>query len=162
MGNSFRFRLQSVVRLRERDRDDAAEALRQALRAKQILEQQVTDIETERSQQNELRKVTKTGKVNFQKLIDAQRYQIYLDSQVADLQGQISLIEQECQRRRLKLVKCEQAVRSLEKLEDHQRTEWNIQQASTEQSTLDQWSSFRYWSNNQVDDSGEILPQSDS
>lgn len=161
MGNSFRFRLQSVVRLRERDRDDAAEALRQALLAKQILEQQVTDIESERSQQNELRTATKTGTVNFQKIIDAQRYQIYLDSQVADLQGQISLIEQECQRRRMRLVKCEQAVRSLAKLEDHQRTEWNAQQASTEQSTLDQWSSFRYWFNNQVDDSGEILPQPD-
>jgi len=161
MGNSFRFRLQSIVRLRERDRDEAADALRQALRAKQILEGQVSEIETERSQQNELRKATKMGSVDFQKIIDAQRYQIFLDSQVAELQGQISLIEQECQRRRVKLVKCEQAVRSLEKLEEHQRTEWNVQQASNEQSTLDQWSSFRYWSKNQVDDGGETLQQLD-
>ena len=161
MGNSFRFRLQSIVRLRERDRDEAAEALQQALRAKQILEEQVSEIETERSQQNEVRKATKMGAVDFQKIIDAQRYQIFLDSQVAELQGQISLIEQECQRRRVKLVKCEQAVRSLEKLEEHQRTEWNVQQASNEQSTLDQWSSFRYWSKNQVDDGGETLKQLD-
>ena len=161
MGNSFRFRLQSVTKLRERDRDDAAEALRQALRAKQILEGQVTEIETERSQQNELRKATQTGSVDLQKTIDAQRYQFFLDSQVADLQEQISLIEQECQRRRTKLVKSEQAVRSLEKLEEHQRAEWSAQQASNEQSTLDQWSSFRYWSNNQIDDSGETLQQTD-
>ena len=159
MGNTFRFRLQSIVRLRERDRDEAAEALRQALQAKQILENQVSDIQLERRQQNELRLASKTGAINFQKMIDAQRYQINLDSQIADLQGQISLIEQECERRRARLVKCEQAVRSLEKLELHQRTEWNTQQARHEQTTLDQWSSFRYWSSHQVDDCGEALQQ---
>ena len=152
MGNSFRFRLQSIVRLRERDRDEAAEALRQALRAKQILEDQVSEIETERSQQHELRRATSSGSVDFQKIIDAQRYQLFLESQVAELQGQISLIEQECQRRRAKLVKCEQAVRSLEKLEEHQRAEWNAAQVSSEQNTLDQWSSFRYWSKSQIGD----------
>jgi flagellar protein FliJ len=157
MGNSFRFRLQSIVRLRERDRDEAAEALRQALRAKQILEDQVSEIETERSQQNDLRRATNSGAVDFQKIIDAQRYQLFLESQVAELQGQISLIEQECQRRRAKLVKCEQAVRSLEKLEEHQRAEWNAAQVSSEQNTLDQWSSFRYWSKSQVDDATQAL-----
>ncbi len=161
MVNSFRFRLQSVVRLRERDRDEAAEGLRQAHRAKQILEGQASEIETERGQQNELRKASKAGAVDFQKIIDAQRYQLFLDSQVAELQGQISLIEQECQRRRAKLVKCEQAVRSLEKLAEHQLTEWNAQQASNEQNTLDQWSSFRYWSINQNDEGGETLKQID-
>lgn len=161
MGNTFRFRLQSVVRLRERDRDEAAEALRQALQAKQILENQVSDIQIERSQQDELRLASKTGAINFQKMIDAQRYQIYLDSQTADLQVQISLIEQECERRRARLVKGEQAVRSLEKLELHQRTEWNAQQASKEQNTLDQWSSFRYWSNHQVDDCSQAVQQPD-
>ncbi len=156
MAQSFRFRLQSITRLRERDRDDAAEALRQALRAKQILEGQVTEIESERNQQSELRKASASGSVDFQKIIDAQRYQLFLESQVADLQAQISLIEQECQRRRMRLVKCEQAVRSLEKLEEHQRNDWNAQQAIQEQNTLDQWSSFRYWSNGQSNDSSEI------
>ena len=158
MGNNFRFRLQSVVRLRERDRDEAAEALRQGLQAKQILENQVSDIQLERSQQDGLRLASKTGAVNFQKMIDAQRYQSYLDNQMADLQGQISLIDQECERRRARLVKCEQAVRSLEKLEMHQRTEWTALQASKDQNTLDQWSSFRYWSNHQVDDCSQTLP----
>lgn len=157
MGSSFRFRLQGIVRLRERDRDEAAEALRQALRAKQILEEQVSEIESERSQQNELRKATQAGSVDFQKIIDAQRYQLILESQVAELQGQISLIEQECQRRRAKLVKCEQAVRSLEKLEEHQRAEWTAALVSQEQNTLDQWSSFRYWSKSQIDDATQAL-----
>jgi flagellar export protein FliJ len=162
MGNSFRFRLQSIVRLRERDRDEAADALRQALQAKQILENQVSEIQIERSQQDALRMVATNGAIDLQKLINAQRYQIYLDSQVAELQGQISLIEQECQRRRGKLVKCEQAVRSLEKLEEHQRTEWSLQHASTEQNTLDQWSSFRYWSTHLSEKGSDPFTHGDS
>lgn len=153
MGKSFQFRLHSVARLRARDRDDAAEALRQALQAKQILESQVSEIQVERNQQDALRTVTAKNPIDFQKMIDAQRYQLYLDSQVAELQGQISLIDQECQRRRARLVKCEQAVRSLEKLEQHQHNEWKALQATREQNTLDQWSSFRYWSDNQAHDS---------
>lgn len=159
MGTSFRFRLLSIVRLRRRDRDEAAEALRQALQAKQILENQVSALQIERSQQDPLRTVQTKCAIDFQKMIDAQRYQNYLDIQVADLQGQISLIEQECQRRRARLVKCEQAVRSLEILEEHQRTEWTAQQASREQNTLDQWSSFRYWTKNQPDDGNDTLSQ---
>jgi flagellar export protein FliJ len=152
MGNSFRFRLQSIVRLRERDRDEAAESLRQALQAKQILEDQVSETQAERNSQDPLRTVAKNAEIDFPKMINAQRYQMYLDGQIAALREQISLVDQECQRRRAALVKCEQAVRSLEKLQEHQRTQWNAQQTSHEQNTLDQWSSFRYWTLNQIEE----------
>lgn len=151
MAKSFRFRLLSIVRLRERERDEAAESLRQALQAKQILEDQVSELRAERNSQNELRMVAHQGAIDPQRMINAQRYQMYLDGQVAGLQQQIAMVEQECQRRRASLVKCEQAVRSLEKLEEHQRVEWNDGQATSEQNTLDQWSSFRYWTDNQAD-----------
>ena len=150
MAKSFRFRLQSIVRLRERERDAAAESLRQALQAKQILEDQVEELLAERNGLNALRSVANQGHIDTQQMINAQRYQMYLDGQVAGLRQQISLVEQECQRRRAALVKCEQTVRSLEKLEEHQQAEWNNQQATNEQNTLDQWSSFRYWTDSQT------------
>lgn len=151
MAKSFRFRLQSIVRLRERERDAAAESLRQALQAKQILEGQVEELLAERSGLNALRIVANHGQIDPQQVINTQRYQMYLDGQVSGLRQQISLVGQESERRRAALVKCEQAVRSLEKLEEHQHAEWNNQQASNEQNTLDQWSSFRYWTDSQVD-----------
>lgn len=152
MAKSFRFRLQSIVRLRERERDEAAESLRQALQAKQILEGQVDELRNERLQLNQARIAHANEPMDAQRILDAQRYQMYLDGQVAGLRQQIALIEQECQRRRAALVKCEQAVRSLEKLREHQQNEWNTQEASNDQNTLDQWSSFRYWSNNQLEE----------
>ncbi len=42
---SFQFRLQSILRLRERDRDQAAQAFEQAVRAKQILLERIDEIE---------------------------------------------------------------------------------------------------------------------
>ncbi len=149
MAKSFRFRLQSIVRLRERERDAAAESLRQALQAKQILEGQVDELIAERNDLNSMRSVSENGHLDPQQMINAQRYQMYLDGQVAGLRQQISLVEQESQRRRAALVKCEQAVRSLEKLEEHQLAEWNSHQASNDQNTLDEWSGFRYWTHSQ-------------
>jgi flagellar protein FliJ len=146
MANSFRFPLQSIVRLRERDRDQAAEELRLALQAKQVLLDQITEIEQERDQLIADRVVTKVGVFDPQRLVEAHRYQMQLEGQITHLQEQVSLIEQECQRRRFKLVKCEQAVRSLEKLKEKQHADWEVDQVNKSQDTLDQWSSFRYWS----------------
>jgi flagellar protein FliJ len=148
MANSFRFRLDSVLRLRERDRDMAAESLRQALEAKQILEDQITERRQERDQQNSLRLAGKHQQFEPQRMLEAQRYQMFLDSQVAALQEQVGLIEQECQRRRATLVKCEQAVRALEKLRENQRIQWQAVEDTRAQNALDQWSGFRYWSSN--------------
>ncbi len=149
MANNFRFRLASVLKLRERDRDEAAESLRQAMQARQILLDQIAEVQAERTQQNRLRIANNQEAIDPQRFLDAQRYQMYLDSRVAGLQGQVGLIDQEIERRRAALVKCEQAVRSLEKLQDHQRSEWMAAEAARAQSRLDQWSSFRYWSNSE-------------
>lgn len=151
MANSFRFRLDSVLKLRERDRDNAAESLRQALQAKQILEQQILECLDERDQQNALRLAGSHQRLEPQRMLDAQRYQMFLDTRVAGLREQVSLIDQECQRRRAALVQCEQAVRALEKLRDNQHAQWQAAEAAQSQTVLDQWSSFRYWSSNADD-----------
>ncbi len=146
MANSFRFRLQSIVRLRERERDQAADEFKLAMQAKQVLLDQITTLQSERQQVNLQRNVSQTGAFDPQKMLEAHRYQIHLDSQVAHLQEQVSLVEQECQRRRAKLVKCEQAVRALEKLKEKQQADWDSVLSQKSQDRLDEWSSFRYWS----------------
>ncbi len=147
MANSFRFRLQSIVRLRERERDQAVDELSLALQAKQVLLDQITVLQTECRQVNSQRNVSQTGVFDPQKMLDAHRYQMQLDGQIAHLQEQVALIEQECQRRRARTVKCEQAVHSLQKLKEKQQGEWNAVLAQKSQDRLDEWSSFRYWSN---------------
>lgn len=146
---NFKFNLESVLHLRERDRDHAAEQLQKAELAKQQLLTQIDDLLADRDSQNSYR-AAPSGHLNPQRMLEAQRYQIQLDSQVDVLREKVSLVDQECERRRARLLKCEQAVRSMEKLREKKASEHNSVEASKAQDALDQWASFRYWSNNQT------------
>ncbi len=57
----------------------------------------------------------------------------------------IGVIDQEIEKRRAKLVVCEQGVKVLEKLEQQQRETWNAEQAARSQSRLDEWASYQHY-----------------
>ncbi|MCA9132535.1 MAG: flagellar export protein FliJ [Planctomycetales bacterium] len=141
----FQFRLQSVVRLRERERDKAAGALREALAAQQKLQTQVDELLREHAAQQPLQAAVIVGSIDPQRLIESQRYQMHLLQQVHQLRSQIQLIEAECDKRRQNLLKREQELAALEKLRDKQRAAWQAQQLNREQMALDQWAGFQYW-----------------
>ncbi len=139
------FRLTSIVKLRERQRDTAAGAYREALAAKAKLQTQVAALMDEHAAQIPLQTSSSAGQVNTQRLIESQRYQLYLMQQVKGIESQIELVEAECEKRRLLLVQREQALSSLEKLRENQQVEWDAQQLNREQETLDHWGSFVHW-----------------
>ncbi|MCA9159774.1 MAG: flagellar export protein FliJ [Planctomycetales bacterium] len=145
----FKFRMQNIVGLRERERDAAAASYKEALAAKTKVEGQVDELLQEHAQQVPLQSQSSVGAINTQRLIESQRYQLHLLQQVSQLREQIALIETECEKRRLKLVKQEQALRSLEKLRDKQRAQWNTLEAQREQTAIDQWAGFKYWKESQ-------------
>lgn len=140
------FELQSIITLRERQRDVAAGAYRDALAAKAKLETHIEQLLQEYDEQRPLQTGNSTGLVNTQKLIESQRYQLHLLQQVSTLRSQVELIDGECEKRRLNLVTKEQALSSLEKLKEKQHQQWKFTQQQREQETIDQWSSFRHWS----------------
>ena len=142
---SFRFRLQSILRLRERDRDTAAQAFEQATRAKQILLDRIDEIETERQQLLQERGAASLGQVDIQHILSSQRYEASLVESVREIEGNISKIEIAIQQRRAKLVECEQGVKVLEKLRDQQQETWNQEQAARSQSRLDEWASYQHF-----------------
>jgi flagellar FliJ protein len=145
----FQFRLQSVVKLRERERDAAAGAYQQAMAAKQNLETQVQSLLEEHAAQFPHQTVSVMERVDPQRILESQRYQMHLLHEVAQLRSQIQLIEAECERRRMNMVLHEQKLRSLEKLREKQHREWEDQQLGKEQAMLDQWSGFKYWDSEQ-------------
>ncbi len=141
--------MQNIVNLRERQRDVAAGSHKEALAAKAKLQSQVDELQQEHAEQMPLQADVSAGQVNTQRLIESQRYQLYLIQQMQSIGAQIELIETECEKRRLILVTKEQALRSLEKLREKELTEWNTQQLSREQDALDQWGSFKHWKESQ-------------
>lgn len=143
--SNFRFRLQSVMRLRVRERDKAAQAVQQAQLARQKLLDQVEELQAESAEQNTVRSVASVGQVNIQRVLDAQRYQMNLMESVRGIQANVTLIDQEIEKRRAKLVSCEQDVRALEKLQQHQLEAWRAEQEVRSQARLDEWASFQHF-----------------
>ncbi|MFO0942212.1 MAG: flagellar export protein FliJ [Pirellulales bacterium] len=155
--SQFRFRLQSVQKLRERLRDEAADSLRQARLAIQKLNEQVDVLQQEMGEQQKLQSGASEGVINTQRVLESQRYQLHLTGEILALKENISLIEQECERRQQLLIKREQDVRALEKLKEAQLAQWQHEQNLAQQSRLDEWASFRFWKQAQVDEASGSL-----
>ena len=136
------------MRLRVRERDKAAQALQQAHLAKQKLLDQIEALQQESQAQASLRSAASLGRVDIQRLLDAQRYQMNLAENIRSIQSNVALIEQEIEKRRAKLVVCEQGVRALEKLEEGKRAIWQAEQAERTQASLDEWASFQHFQRN--------------
>lgn len=133
------------MRLRVRERDKAAMSLQQAQQAKQKLADQRAELEAESQKQTALRGSASLGQVDIQRVLDVQRYQLTLAETISGIDGNIAMIEQELEKRRARLVVCEQEVRALEKLSEHQRNAWEAEQELRSQSRLDEWASFQHF-----------------
>ena len=142
---NFQFRLRGVEKLRLRLRDSAAESLRQAQEAKRHLFEQIAQLQTEILEQSIMQGQAASGLIETQRVLDSQRYQLHLQSQIKMIQDKVALIEQECQRRQQTLVERETEVRALEKLRDKQHDQWQQLQSARAQHRLDEWSGYRHW-----------------
>ncbi len=141
---NFHFRLQSVLKLRERQRDQAADSVQQAQMALNKLNEQIEQLTQESNTQNTVRHQASVGEVRVQQLIDVQRYQLYIVHKIAGIKSNADLIEKELEVRRQKLIVCEQGVRALEKLRDKQLSQWNQIALARQQARLDEWAGYHH------------------
>jgi flagellar FliJ protein len=148
--SQFKFRLQNVQTLRERLRDEAADSLQQAMLAIQKLTEQMEQIQTEFAHQAQLQSQASSGVIDTQRVLESQRYQTHLLSEIDSVRNNISLIEQECERRKQILIKREQDVRSLDKLRESQLSQHQHAQTIAAQGRLDEWAGFHFWKDSQA------------
>ncbi|HUT10828.1 MAG TPA: flagellar export protein FliJ [Thermoguttaceae bacterium] len=117
----FKFRLATLLRLREAARDQRREELAEAYRADDLLREQLARTEEEIGWlRNQCRRVAAPGTINVDQLVEAQRYEVVLKVRQKQLQGQREQIGAEIERRRQALVVANRNVRVLEKLREHQ------------------------------------------
>ena len=137
------FRLATVLRLRERERDQAAQDLDQVHRAIAIIDERTQEIQREHRRMDDERQQASQGAIAVHRLLDAQRYQLILVGQLQHISQQRQQLLQEQERREKVLVTKQQAVKTLEKLKQkHQEEEMHIQQLR-QQSRIDEWSVLR-------------------
>jgi flagellar FliJ protein len=122
----FRFRLETLLRLRLAERDQRRAELAKALRAEELLhgeERTLEDRQIEAAARS--RQLKLPGAANVDALLETHRYEIVLAAQRRQLKQQISQVEAETERRRQALVEADRQLRVLEKLRERQAAAWN-------------------------------------
>jgi flagellar export protein FliJ len=144
---SRHFRFDSIIKLRTRQRDSAALAVDEVIRAIRVIDDQLTDIQQEVSSLDGERKLASVGNIAVGQLMEIQRHQLMLFGNIQYLNHQRGKLLQEKSRRDHALLKAQQALKSLEKLRERRLSEAEIHDALRVQSRLDEWSNTRSVSN---------------
>ncbi len=135
----FRFRLATLQKLRELHRDELRGKLAEAYQAQQVLEEQLVAIQSElEAARGSHLDVIQHEEIDVVQLLETQRFQSILQSQLATLEGQTKLLATEVERRRQAVVEADREVRVLEKLYERQHAQHRKQLAQIEGKQLDE------------------------
>jgi flagellar FliJ protein len=141
----FRFRLQTLRRLREIHRDEQRGRLATAFEAERILQQQRDELAAEAAEHlQSQRRLMREGAIDVNWMLTTQRYQLALEAQAKVLAEQAAKLAEEVERRRQAVVEADREVRVLDKLEERQRTQHRMAAARAETKLLDEVASVRW------------------
>jgi flagellar FliJ protein len=135
---SFRFRLSTLLRMRENLRNECRQHLVEAERAEDIILVRIAELNDELAVlRRHCDTVSRPGAINVDRLLDAGRYEMILktERQAADEQRQT--VAAEVDRRRQSLLEADREVKVLEKLREQQLARHNTDQAKREIKQLD-------------------------
>jgi flagellar FliJ protein len=117
----FRFRLETLLRLRIAERDQRRAELAKAIRAEELLREEEAKLQAQQAKAVERsRQLKSPGAANVDALMQTHRYEVVLATQRRQLASQLSQVQAETNRRRLVLVEADRQVRVLEKLRERQ------------------------------------------
>jgi flagellar export protein FliJ len=119
----FKFRLDSLVRLREATRDERRAQLAEALRIVASLEENMHQLQVKLGEARQMHTAPQ-GTVDIDRLLVAERYEMVLLLEKHNLEQQLSSMNAEVEKRRQALVWADQDVRVLEKLRETQFQRW--------------------------------------
>jgi flagellar FliJ protein len=142
--SNFKFRLQTVLRLRHAVRDERRAELGRAQRAAEVLREQQERIAAEAIEnQNATRQMmtkqaSSTSGVSVDGLLNAHRHALVLKSHIAQLAQQQKQVEVEIAKRQAALVEADRDVRVLEKLQEKGQNEHDLHELAIEQRELDE------------------------
>ena len=125
----FRFRLATLLRLREAARDERRAQLAEAYQAEEIIKKRLTALDDDIAQlRDRYKHAAEPGSVNVDSLLESQRFEAIVKAEKQVIAGQVELLAKEIEKRRDALIAADREVRVLEKLretgqERHQQLE---------------------------------------
>lgn len=137
--SKYRFRLETLQKLRSARRDELRGALADAYRAEQILADQRTAVVVAMTELREARRAALVvARMDVNQVLETQRYETVLEAQQKLLGEQAQRLAIEVERRRLAVVEADRSVRVLEKLDERRHAEFRAEQARQETKELDE------------------------
>lgn len=133
----FRFRLQTLERLRDAARNHCREQLADALRVDELLRAQEEQLRTNLKLARGIQ-VVPAGKVDVDRLLEAQRYEGAVLVEIQHVMNQRARVTEELERRREALVEADREVKVLEKLKAARRAEHDQAERRAEVKRLDE------------------------
>jgi len=136
---SFKFRLETLLKLRCADRDQRRAQLAQAYHAEQVIRDNAHDVAQQQQQlAQDARQASRPGVLDADRLLGMHRHHLVLQAQATTLRRQHEQLRPEIQRRRDALMHADQQVRVLEKLKEKQLERHLDRQRKLEVKRLDE------------------------
>ncbi len=137
--SKFKFRLSTLLRLREAARDERRAELAEAYRVDDTLRQQLQRTDQElQSLRAQRRQGVQPGAVDVDRLVESQRYEMTLASQRLQIVRQRETVQGEIERRRQVLAEANRDLRVLENLRDKQAGQHRQQEERREMKRIDE------------------------
>jgi flagellar protein FliJ len=141
----YKFRLETLRKVRQARRDERRVALAEAFQAGELLEQRHADLAAEQSELRALQQSAVNEQVlDVNRLLEAQRYELVLKARGQEIANQRALLETETKRRRQALVESDRDVRALDLLDERHRREYQRQALRAEHKQLDEVAAQRH------------------
>jgi flagellar FliJ protein len=135
----YKFRLATLLRLRESDRDERRLQLAEAQRAEAIVERRIAQIESDlRNLTNRFQSDLQPGQIDVDRLMESQRYELLLRAERQTATEQRRIVSEEVERRRELVVEADREVRVLEKLRERQLERHREEELRAEIQILDE------------------------
>jgi flagellar protein FliJ len=136
--STYRFRLATLLRLRENLRDECRQQLSVAQKAEDILVNRITELNDNLAELRRQSHVAcRPGTINIDRLLDTGRYEFALKAQRQAADEQRQAVQLEVERRRQSLVEADREVKTLEKLREQQLTRHRLEENRREIKRLD-------------------------
>jgi flagellar export protein FliJ len=141
----YKFRLETLRKLRQLRRDERRVALAEAFQAGELLDERQAELAAEQTELRALQRSATNGEfVDVNRLLEAQRYEVVLKAHNQEIANQRALLETETERRRQALVEAERDVRALDLLDERRRGEHRRQAHRAEHKQLDEVAAQRH------------------
>ena len=143
---NFRFRLATLLRLRDRVRDERRRLLAEAQVAEDALAERLAQVAEDLDDlKHQHRLATAEGHVNIDRVLSAQRYELVLQLEENLIQQQSATLEAEITKRRQTLIEADRDVKVLEKLRERQHQRFREEEYRRETKEFDDVAGRQYW-----------------